>query len=107
MARPTTLAFSKMLILVGNGHSPETFSSPCGLTTKGLDLSASSNDVQVPDCDDPDAPAWTERVVKALSGKVSGSGILAVESFTFWNEWALDGSTKNVRIKFDATDMGY
>lgn len=107
MAQPTTLAFSKMLILVGDGVSPETFASPCGLTSKSFDISASSNDVQVPDCDDPDAPAWTDRVVKALSGKVSGSGIMAVESFTIWRDWALGGLPKNVRIQLVGTGLGY
>lgn len=107
MAQPTTLAFSKLLILVGDGATPEVFSSPCGLTSKGFDISASSNDVQVPDCDDPDAPAWTDRVVKALSGKVSGSGIMAVESFDIWRDWALGGLAKNVRIQLVGTGLGY
>lgn len=107
MANPTTLSFSKLLILIGDGGSPETFAAPCGLTSKGFDISASANGIEVPDCDDPDAPAFTERVVKALSGSVSGSGILAKESFSIWNEWALSGLSKNVRVKFDATGMGY
>lgn len=107
MTKPTTLAFSKLSILVGDGASPEVFSAPCGLTSKGFDLAASSNDVQVPDCDDPDAPAWTERVVRALSGKVSGSGIMAVESFDTWRDWALGGLAKNVRVQLVGTGLGY
>jgi len=107
MAKPTTLPFSEFLILIGDGASPEVFAAPCGLTSKGLDISASSNGIEVPDCDDPDAPAWTGRVVKALSGSISGAGILATESFTLWNEWCLSGLPKNCRVKFDHTGMGY
>lgn len=107
MAKPTTLPFSKLLILIGDGASPETFAAPCGLTSKGFDLSATSNGIEVPDCDDPDAPAWTERVVKALSGTVSGSGILAAESFEVWQDWALGGLTKNVRVQLDNAGLGY
>lgn len=107
MTAPTTLPFSKLLILIGDGASPEVFSAPCGLTSKGFDTNASSNDVLVPDCDDPDAPAWVARVVKSLSGKVSGSGIMAVESFHFWNTWSLSGLPKNVRIQLVGTGLGY
>ncbi len=107
MAKPTTGAFSKLLILLGNGASPEVFAAPCGLTSKGFEISATSGDIQVPDCDDPDAPAWTERVVKALSAGVSGSGIMAVESFDTWNDWALSGLAQNVRVKLDLPGLGY
>jgi predicted secreted protein len=107
MAKPTTLPFSKLLILIGDGASPETFAAPCGLTSKSFDLSATSNGIEVPDCDDPDAPAWTERVVKALSGTVSGSGILAAESFPIWQDWALGGQTKNARVQLDNAGLGY
>lgn len=107
MAKPTTLPFSELLILIGDGASPEVFAAPCGLTSKGFDLTASSNGIEVPDCDDPDAPAWTERVVKALSGSVSGSGIMAKESFALWRDWALSGLPGNVRVKLDHAGLGY
>lgn len=107
MAKPVTLAFSKLLILVGDGASPETFAAPCGLTSKGFDITATSNGIEVPDCDDPDAPAWTDRVVKALSGSVSGAGILATESFGIWRDWALGGLAQNVRIQLVGTGLGY
>ncbi len=107
MAKPTTLSFAKMLILIGDQSSPEVFAAPCGLTSKGFDINASSNGIDVPDCDDPDAPAWTERVVKSLSAGVSGSGILSAEAFATWNEWALAGDTRNVRVKLDNPTLGY
>lgn len=107
MAKPTTLPFSKLLILIGNGASPEVFAAPCGLTSKSFDISVSSNGIEVPDCTDEDAPAWTERVVKALSAGVSGSGILATESFETWQDWALGGTNKNVKIKLDTPSLGY
>lgn len=107
MAKPTTLPFSKFLLLIGDGASPEVFAAPCGFTSKNFDVAASSNGIEVPDCDDPDAPAWTERVVKALSASGGGSGIMAKESFTLWNEWALSGLPGNVRVKLDEPGMGY
>ncbi|MDB5597378.1 MAG: hypothetical protein JWM36_4339 [Hyphomicrobiales bacterium] len=103
MARPTTLSAAKLLLLVGNGAGTEVFAAPCGLTSRGINFSKSTNDVTVPDCDDPDAPAWTERVAQSLSGTISGKGILAMEAFETWREFFFSTATKNVRIKLDTT----
>lgn len=104
MARPTTIKGSKFLIQLGDGASPETFDAPCALTSKSINFSASSNEFNVPDCDDPDAPTWTERVVSALSAGVSGSGTLAMESLIDWRTWFLSGLEKNIRVIVDSDD---
>ena len=105
MARPTTIKGSKLVIQLGDGASPETFTAPCALTTKGINFSAATNDFNVPDCDDPDAATWTERVTSALSAGVPGSGTLAMESFDEWRTWFLSGLEKNIRVVVD-TDEG-
>ena len=102
MARPTTVRGSRVLIQLGDGASPETFAAPCALTTKGINLSATTNDQNVPDCDDPDAPTWVERVVAALSAGVPGSGTLAMESLPEWTDWFMSGASKNVRVVVDS-----
>lgn len=107
MAKPTTLSYAKMIIYVGDGAAPEVFASPCGLTAKGLDFAAQASDVVVPDCDDPDAPAWIERATRSLSGKITGSGILAVEAFNIWRDWVLSGLPKNCRVQFVGSGLGY
>jgi predicted secreted protein len=108
MAKPTTFPFKDMLILIGDGATPtEVFTAPCGLTTKNFELSANSNEVQVPDCDDPDAPAWIERVVATMTGTIAGNGIMAKESFPLWRDWALQGVTKNARVQLIGAAMGY
>lgn len=103
MARPTTYSSKKLLIQLGDGGTPETFGAPCGLTTRGIQLSKETNDVTVPDCDDPDLPSWTERDVVSLSGEVSGSGILAAEAFETWRDAFLSTDPVNCRIKIDET----
>lgn len=110
MARGTTLPSSKMLILLGDGADPESFTSPCGLTTKGFNNSAETNDVNVPDCDNPDAPFWVERVIVSLSSTVSGSGIMMMEALPAWREWFESGESRNLRVKLDesaANNGGY
>lgn len=107
MAQPTVLTGTKLLILVGNGAGPEVFSQPCGLTTRTFDLAASTNTTLIPDCDEPDAPAWEAKDVNALSATVSGSGVMAVESFDIWNDWFMGATAKNLQIKLDSAALGH
>lgn len=108
MALPTTVNGSKLLIQLESDDSPNVFTAPCGLTTTGFNLTASANEFNVPDCDDPDDPMFTKRVISALSAGVTGSGTLAMESFETWRTWMLSGQPKNIRIVFDVTpDGGY
>ena len=103
MAAPTTYSAKKLIIMLGDGGTPETFTAPCGLTTRGINFSKEANDVTVPDCDDPDLPAWTERSVRTLSASVSGSGILAAEAHDTWRAAFLNTDSINCRIKIDDT----
>ena len=106
MAQPTVLPGTKLLILVGDGGSPEVFASPCGLTTKGITFSASTNSTLIPDCADPEAPAWEAKDVNALSAQVTGSGVMAVESFDVWNDWFQKATLANCQIVLDDPMLG-
>lgn len=106
MAQPTVIVGTKLLILVGNGASPEVFSEPCGLTTKSFDMSASTNSTLIPDCDDPEAPAWEAKDVNSLAATLSGSGVMAVESFDTWQDWFMLATSKNIQIKLDNASLG-
>lgn len=107
MAQPTVLPGTKLLILVGDGASPEIFAEPCGLTTKSFDLAASTNTTLLPDCDDPEAPAWEAKDVNALSATVSGSGVMAIESFEKWNDWFMSAASHSLQIKLDNGALGH
>lgn len=108
MAFPTVIAGTKLLILVGDGASPEVFAEPCGLTAKTFDLSASTNSTLIPDCADPEAPAWEAKTVNALSAQISGSGVMAVEAHTTWEAWFMSAASKHIQIKLNnPTGLGY
>lgn len=103
MAQPTTVTFGKFYILVGDEESPETFEAPCGLTSKGFNQTASSQDTVVPDCDDPDGCAVTERAVDAKSSEISGDGVLSLEDLNhIWQPWYDSCLARNVRIGLNA-----
>jgi Phage tail tube protein len=101
MAQATTYPFSKFLVKIGDGGSPETFSDPCGLTTKGFTRTANMNDTNIPDCDDPDAPSWLGRDVVSYQAAIAGAGVVAQESFDTWESWWNAGVTRNVRIELN------
>src|SRR5262245_41579189 len=99
MTAPTVIAGTKLLILVGAGGdspgSPDVFSEPCGLTTKAMAFSLSTNATVIPDCADPAAPAWEAKDANAISAEVTGTGVMAVESFHTWADWFLGATSRN------------
>lgn len=102
MAQPTTAKPGKMRILLGDGGSPETFTAPCGLTSKGLRIQKNLSEVTIPDCDDPDAPFWMARDVESMTASISGEGVMAAESEAVWNAAAMstDAVTARVEVEF-------
>lgn len=103
MAKPLTLSFANFKIWLNDSNSPGVFTAPCGFTQKSLTIDAATSDATVPDCDDQEAPAWTERAVTALSATVNGQGVMAMASLTLWREWMLAAESRIVRVEFDDT----
>lgn len=108
MAQPTVFKASKLYISLGDGATPEVFTKPCGLNSRGLTLTKSLNDTPIPDCDDPDAPTWVARAVETLSGEATGSGLLAAEAVPTWRDAFESTDSINSRVGIDAppTDNG-
>ncbi|GEC52260.1 putative secreted protein [Bradyrhizobium japonicum] len=100
MTQASTIKFGSFLVELGDGVTPtEGFSAPCGLNSRSFNRTAATNDTNVPDCDDPDAPSWLERDTVSLSAAIAGAGVVADEDFDVWNSWFESGATKNVRIR--------
>jgi len=107
MAQPVTVRFGKFKILLGDGDSPEEFVAPCGFTSKSLTLTKNLTEVNIPDCDNPDAVAWTGRDAESLSASVSGEGVLAAEAVERWLEAveSIDSVSVRIEIKFPANTI--
>src|SRR5262249_3845147 len=103
MAAPTVIAGTKLLILVGAGGdspgSPDVFGEPCGLTTKNMNFTLSTNTTVIPDCIDPSLPAWEAKDANAIAAEVTGSGVIVGESFHTWADWFLGATSRNIRIQ--------
>lgn len=74
MSYPTTHKGQKIALQLGDGADPETFTTVCGLTTKGLQRTNRTSDTEVWDCTDPDAQPQIERDILAGDWTMNGSG---------------------------------
>jgi hypothetical protein len=101
MAQPTTARFGKFRVMLGDGGSPQTYAAPCGFTSKSLVLSKNLSEVNLPDCDDPDAPAWVGRDVESLTAAISGEGVMAAESAEDWMAAFEDTDSVPVRVEIE------
>lgn len=97
MAQPTTYKGSTVAIYLEDTGTPGTYLRPCGLNNHSVNFSKNTRDVTVPDCSDPDLPAWIERGVESLDMSASGSGILAAEAVDDW--WAAFADTDSVNAR--------
>lgn len=91
---------TQLYIKVGNGASPtETFTHPCLINTKrGIKFQSSTNKIVMPDCDNPDDPAWTEAIKDALSAMIDGAGKLDRAAVASYDAWFRSKDTKNVQV---------
>ncbi|WAP67230.1 phage tail tube protein [Jiella pelagia] len=93
-----TASFGAIQVLLGDGADPETFSAPCGFTSKSHTQTQAMNETAVPYCDDPDKPSEIERDVVSRSSAISGSGVMDQVSVATWQAWYDSGLQKNVKV---------
>lgn len=86
MAQATTIKGGKIRVLLGDDSSPIQYSAPCGFTQRSITLNKGLEEVQIPDCNDPDKVDWMGRDATSLSMGISGEGVLASESVDTWIE---------------------
>lgn len=92
----------KLLIKVGDGATPEVFSTPCSINAeRGITFTAGVNDQDIPDCSNPDAIAWVVREKTNLSASITGSGTLDTEDAEFFFDWLKSEDPKNVKVIVD------
>lgn len=108
MAQANTIKFGSTSILLGDGATVETFAAPCGFTSLSMTVNIETNSVNVPDCADPDLPAWLQSDEVSKQMVLSGSGVLDTAAMQIWDAWVLAGGEKNVRWfrNIDGADGG-
>src|SRR5262245_49603586 len=106
MTQPTTARFGKSRVLLGDDTVPPVFAAPCGFDSKGATISKNLSEVNIPDCEDPDAPIWVGRSVQSQSAVITGSGVAAAESLGDWDAAAMSTDSIPMRVEIEfATGM--
>lgn len=102
---------SKLLVQIGDAASPETFTHDCLINTqRGIQFNSDTQEHVMPDCDNPEDPAWKDVSKDGLSITVTGAGMLYTSSVETWWDWFNSDDAKNCRIKLNvagASGGGY
>lgn len=102
MAQAVTIKSGKFRVLLGSGSAPITYAAPCGFTQRSLTLTKGLEEINIPDCDDPDKVDWIGRDATSLSMSVSGEGVLAEQSVEDWvDAWeSVDSVPVKIELEF-------
>jgi predicted secreted protein len=105
MAVVKTMNGTQLLVQIGDGATPtEAFVADCLINTqRGISFSAETNEFIIPDCDNPDDPAWKEVTKDGLSATISGAGMLHTASVETMFQWFTSKNTKNVRVRINVS----
>jgi len=94
------IAGEQLLIQIGDGGSPETFAHSALVNTdRSIQIQVSTSSTEVPDVANPSLPATMVRAAKSVDLQITGAGVLDRTSALAFMQWALAGTSKNVRIR--------
>lgn len=100
MAQPEYFKGNQILVKVSDGGDPETFAHPCMINTdRSFTLQAETQNQFIPDCDDPDAPAWRIVDKTGHSATVTGSGIIHKPDMAAFDDWVLASEPINCEVE--------
>lgn len=94
MAQAKTIKFGAQFLLISDMETPTpSFVAPCGFEQLSLTVNVQTNDTNVPDCEDPDLPAWLVSDIVSKQMRISGSGVLDTDAMRqIWQDWWLNGA---------------
>lgn len=101
MTAISPLRGTQLYIKVEDDASPAAFAHPCLINAKrGIKFNADTKKQIIPDCDNPDDPAWQTAFKDALSAAIDGAGILdnKLATIQFYDGWFRSKGTKRVRV---------
>lgn len=92
----------KLLLKVGDGASPEQFTTFCSINAdRGVQFQAGEQTFEIADCADPEAVAWVTSEITSLRVAFSGAGTLDTPDLGDFFDWWKAGATKNCQLVLD------
>ena len=99
MALVGIIAGEQLLVKIGDGGGPETFTHPCLInTTRDIAFKSNETTTEVADCADQSKPAVIVRKVKSIDFTVTGAGKVDATSVLAFIQWWESAAAKNVEI---------
>lgn len=90
---------TQLYIKIGNGADPQVFTHPCLINAKrGIKFQSNANEIVVPDCDNPDDPAWTQVIKDGLKAMIDGAGMLDAAAVPSYDAWFRGSTPKDVQV---------
>ena len=90
MAQAQTFKFGKAVILLSDMGGTPAFTAPCGFEELTMTINIETNNVNIPDCDDPDLAAWLATDIVSKQMTLSGAGVLDKAAMQVWQDWWLN-----------------
>lgn len=88
-----------LLVKIGDGGSPETFSALCGITSTTFTLSANDIDTTIPDCADPSATPQKTGTPGIKQRQFQGSGkFVAGANSSAFIQHVIDATSFNAEV---------
>ena len=100
MADPTTLRGGKVRVMLETS-TPGTYAAPCGFNQRTVTINKGLEEVNIPDCENPDAVNWLGQDAVSLSMSGEGEGILAEESVETWLDAVESVESINARVEWE------
>lgn len=104
MAPVPRVTGSKLLVKIGDGATPEVFTADCLInTSRGIQFQSDTNEFIMPDCTNPEDPAWKSVTKDGLSATITGAGMLYTASVAEWYTWFNGDDAKNIQFALNVT----
>lgn len=105
MAAVNTTRWSKLVLKVGDGASPEVFAPLCSINAaRGINFTSNLTEEAIPDCEDLEMLMWMIREKVSVGVEVSGGGKIHKPNVKTFVDWQLSKDTKTCQIVLDDDD---
>ena len=95
----TTVRGTQLLLKFETSQGSGVFTHPCLVNTKrGIKFVSSTKKEILPDCDNPDDPAWQEVFKDVLSASIDGAGKLDTAGVPTFYNMLRSGESVKVRV---------